>query len=490
MKRTRHRQGLLLAFYADDFTGSTDALESLARAGLQTALFLQPPTAEQLAEFPDLRAFGISGGSRIMSPIEMEQHLPPAFEAIKASGAAIVHYKTCSTFDSSPAIGSIGKAIELGRRCFGECLTPLVVGFPTFGRHVLFGNLFARSGNSEVLRLDRHPMSRHPITPMDEADLRVHLGKQTSLPIELLDILRLRGWSTADLLEASREGDKARHRSARRFRALQQFLDAAAARSPAPVMLFDTLDEEDLPIVGRLVSGQVHLGRQLFCAGSSGVGYALVAHWRRAGLLPMLQNGEEAPLASPVLTPAQTIVASGSCSPNTDRQIGRALEAGYCEIACDVGKLAHTESAPGEVERVIGQADSVLHAGRHVIFHTARGVTDRRRAAFEQVAEGCAGTSKSHKLATAGATLGNSLGKILLRALETTKARRAIICGGDTATQAGRAMQITALEYQSPFATGAPLCRIHARGRIIDGCELICKGGQMGSDSFFLDLIR
>jgi 3-oxoisoapionate kinase len=34
---------LLLAFYGDDFTGSTDALEQLTLAGLRAALFIEAP---------------------------------------------------------------------------------------------------------------------------------------------------------------------------------------------------------------------------------------------------------------------------------------------------------------------------------------------------------------------------------------------------------------------------------------------------------------
>ena len=67
---------LLLAYYGDDFTGSADVTEALARTGLHTVLFLKPPTQEALARYPDLRAFGIAGGSRTMSPEEMERELP------------------------------------------------------------------------------------------------------------------------------------------------------------------------------------------------------------------------------------------------------------------------------------------------------------------------------------------------------------------------------------------------------------------------------
>ena len=55
------RSELLLAFYGDDFTGSTDAMEALALSGLRTVLFLSPPTLDFLArQFPDLRCIGVS----------------------------------------------------------------------------------------------------------------------------------------------------------------------------------------------------------------------------------------------------------------------------------------------------------------------------------------------------------------------------------------------------------------------------------------------
>jgi uncharacterized protein YgbK (DUF1537 family) len=60
---------LRLAFYGDDFTGSTDAMESLTLAGLKTRLFTAPPTLDQLA---GLEAFGIAGTNRAMTPAQMD----------------------------------------------------------------------------------------------------------------------------------------------------------------------------------------------------------------------------------------------------------------------------------------------------------------------------------------------------------------------------------------------------------------------------------
>ena len=69
---------LLLAFYGDDFTGSTDAMEALALSGLRTVLFLAPPTPDLLkTKFPDLRCVGVAGTSRAMSPAEMDVELKP-----------------------------------------------------------------------------------------------------------------------------------------------------------------------------------------------------------------------------------------------------------------------------------------------------------------------------------------------------------------------------------------------------------------------------
>jgi 3-oxoisoapionate kinase len=71
----------LIAFYGDDFTGSTDALECLAVAGLRSVLFVDVPSPEVLSRFEGLEAVGIAGASRSLTPDEMEAVIPPAIEA-------------------------------------------------------------------------------------------------------------------------------------------------------------------------------------------------------------------------------------------------------------------------------------------------------------------------------------------------------------------------------------------------------------------------
>ena len=178
---------LLLAFYGDDLTGSTDVMEALALRGIETALFLDVPTPERLARLPTLRAIGIAGTSRSETPAWMDANLPPIFRWMREATPEIAHYKVCSTFDSAPVIGSIGRALELGRQIFGEAAVPILVGAPQLKRYTAFGELFA-AYRGETYRIDRHPvMSRHPVTPMREADLRRHLAAQTALPVALVD---------------------------------------------------------------------------------------------------------------------------------------------------------------------------------------------------------------------------------------------------------------------------------------------------------------
>ena len=79
----------LIAFYGDDFTGSTDALECLAAAGLRAVLFADVPSPDLLSQFEDLQAIGIAGNSRALTLEEMEGVIPKALGALRRTGAPI-----------------------------------------------------------------------------------------------------------------------------------------------------------------------------------------------------------------------------------------------------------------------------------------------------------------------------------------------------------------------------------------------------------------
>src|SRR5690554_1307394 len=170
-----------LAFYGDDFTGATDTLSTIARDGYRTMLFLRIPTNQQLADAGPLDCLGIAGAARSMDRLQQKAELVSVGRFLHDVAATVTHYKTCSTFDSSPLTGSIGRAVQILSKQLGlASFVPIVGGQPNLGRYCVFGNVFAafQTGGA-AFRLDRHPtMSQHPVTPMNEADLRLHLAEQ------------------------------------------------------------------------------------------------------------------------------------------------------------------------------------------------------------------------------------------------------------------------------------------------------------------------
>ncbi len=448
---------LLLAFYGDDFTGSTDVMEALQCAGVDTVLFVGRPSAELIARFPNARSAGMAGTSRTMSPDEMESALPDAFRSLAGLRPALVHYKICSTLDSSPTIGSIGRAIDIGQQEIGSSCVPVMVGAPILGRYCAFGNLFARSGlDTAPYRLDRHPtMRRHPTTPMDEADVRLHLAQQTDRPIVLID---------ASILD---RGVQATEETLAKIISETNAQQGVAQR---PVVLFDTMTDSHLPIIGRAIWNLAKGRPPAFVVGSSGVEYALAAYWRESGLL-----GAAPPVAS--VAPRDRIaVVSGSCSPVTDRQIGWAVENGFAEIPLDTPALAREASRDAAMSAALDAASKQLEAGHSVMLHTSRGPDDPR---IEQTRRALALGDDTAEI------LGHAVGRLLRSLVERHDLPRVATTGGDTSGFAAREMKIDALQFIGPLAPGSPLCRAHSQDPMLDGREIAFKGGQVGRTEFF-----
>jgi uncharacterized protein YgbK (DUF1537 family) len=453
---------LLVSYYGDDFTGSTDALESLTAAGVRTALFIQPPDEAGLTRHPGLRAVGVAGLTRSMPPDPMEAELVPAFERLRGLGAPFVHYKVCSTFDSSPTIGSIGRVIDVATRFFDAPFVPLVVGAPALGRYCIFGNLFACAGaDPEPYRLDRHPsMSRHPVTPADESDLRVHLSRQTDKRIALFDILKL-SWPAEEARAA---------------------LDATLESGP-DVVLFDVLHPEHLGRIGALLAPFASPERPLFIVGSSGVGVALAAHWASTGVVAPAGEFPDPGPAEPLL------VASGSCSPVTERQIRGALDAGFAEVGLDTAALARDEDDEAPFRSARDAVVDHLSAGRSVVLHTARGEGDVRIQETARILAG-RGLDESAAKTFGPRVFGTALGRIAHAVVERCGLRRLGIAGGDTSGFLARALGIEAVEMIAPIAPGAPLCRALAPDSAAQGLEVNFKGGQVGHPDYFAVLRR
>jgi uncharacterized protein YgbK (DUF1537 family) len=430
-------------------------MEALVLGGISTLLFLEPPTPEKLAQFPRVQAVGLAGVSRTMTPAEMDQALPEAFASLRELGAPLAHYKVCSTFDSSPEIGSIGRATEIGRRVFNTPLAPVMVGAPKLKRFVAFGNHFATVGE-RTYRLDRHPtMSRHPITPMNEADLRLHLTEQTDLQIGLIDLHQLAAPPEA---------------------LLERFERLAAAGDEIAVL--DTLDEGHLLKIGGLLWA---LGqrRPLFVVGSSGVEFALADYLQSTGQVRPPQT-----FTSPG-TVAQIIAISGSAAPKTAAQIQYAQEHGFTGIRLDSAGLINPQSAEQAQREAVQQALSALQNGSSVILYSALGPEDPQIA---QTKDQIAAWGISPR--EAGETLGTRQGRILKEILQQTGLKRCAVAGGDTSGKTLTQLGVYALEFLIPLGTATPLCRARSHAPRLDQLEISLKGGQLGEIDFFERVVQ
>ena len=440
---------LLLAFYGDDFTGSTDALEALSLAGLKAVLFLAPPDQALLTErFPGIQCIGVAGTSRAMSPAEMDVQLSPVLRELWRLGAPLLHYKVCSTFDSAPEIGNIGHVVDMARRDLsGGRYISVLAGVPQLRRYTVYGNHFAAAGD-DVHRLDRHPtMSRHPTTPMHEADLRIHLGRQSQAPVSLMSVTDLDG--DAQTVDA---------RQAQRLQA-----------SPG-MLLYDVLDEPRLQTAGRLIWEEAQRQPHVV-VGSSGVEYGLAAHWRTSGTIP--QHTTAFPRLAPV---SQILVMSGSASPMTAQQIAWARDNGFDTLRAPAEDLVEPTRASAAIEGLLDRAGKSLASGRSLVVYSASGPDDPSLSATRAHVPAGESTARS---------LGKAMGLMTRTLLGRSAVRRVVIAGGDTSSYAMQEIGLEALEMQAEIAPGAPLCRGHSRDARIDGLEIALKGGQMGKVDYF-----
>ncbi len=442
-------KGVLIGWYGDDFTGAAAVMEVLSFAGLASVLFLAPPTPAQLARFPDLRGVGIASTARAQSPDWMDRELPGAFAALRALGPQILHYKTCSTLDSAPHVGSIGRATEIGAQLCGATRVPVLIAAPQMRRYQCFGHLFA--GLEEgVFRLDRHPvMARHPVTPMSESDVARHIALQS-------DRLETACITLEDLAQADLRGTAMGTVQDGRIQIVTLDAVDAASEAQAGRLIWDAREENP------------------FVVGSQGVEYALIRHWQERGALA------HHPAPQGIGRAKATIIVSGSVSPVTAGQIAWAAENGFDTLAFDASAACGGEAALlAEIARVTHAARSSLSRGRDPLIHTAAGPDDPGVARFRIACE-TSGTDPH----LANERVGEALGRMLRDLLAEFGPARAVVSGGDTSGHATRQLGIYALSALAPTIPGAAIFRAHASGAM-DGQELALKGGQMGSRDYF-----
>ncbi|MFI7700429.1 four-carbon acid sugar kinase family protein [Nonomuraea sp. NPDC049480] len=406
----------LFAFVADDFTGATDALWQFRRFGLTGSLVMD---VAHLHGGGDV--IGLATTARAAA--DPASVVMPAFEAMAALGPLVVQYKICSTFDSSPEVGSIGAVVAALHRTglAGRRPVPVLAAQPELGRYTWFANHFVRAGG-RVHRLDRYPPARdHPVTPATEADLRVRLAEQGAGRV---------GWLPAEPSE-----------------------EAYLARAADAAFVADVLTDRHLRTLGRLLLADAERRGPLYCVGSGGLSYALASTGLgEPGATESRGEGsprtEGPPLSGPLAVAGPVLVVSGSRSPITARQIDSAERAGWPVLDTS--------------ETVFAQVEEHLRAGRHTIVQSTRGP------------------------ARDPAGIGELLGRIAAAAVRGGLARRLVVAGGDTSGEVVAALGARSLDVVTVLAPGGPVCVLASDDPACDGLEVALKGGQVGGDDYFL----
>lgn len=431
-------------FYGDDFTGASDNAAQYARHGLKTVLFFSDPGAdvlEQAAQHYDV--VGIAGTARSLDTDGMRAELVPVLEKFRQLKVPLVQYKCCSTFDSSPDIGSLGHAMQLMQATWPGSLLPVLAATPEFGRYTLFGHHYARAGTA-VYRLDRHPvMSRHPVTPMHESDLSLVLTHQGFTPAHTVDLRLL------DHFEAAPEAlatELMNHDSVVfDGYTLQQVMTAAAS-------LWHVAQE-----------------RQVCAMAAQGFAHGLGAWLRQSGRLASNQPTHKLDAVDRLL------VLSGSCSALSAEQIAWARQAGFLTMRANLSLFEGED--PDALRTLENRMLDALKSGTSVIVFTAEGPDD--------VLVSAASTQALSPSAMAQ-RIGHLFARLARVAFAQAGLQRLVVAGGDSSSFTMRDVNARALEIKaSHFGQNAHVCNLLSDDPLINQKEVLLKGGQVGQADLY-----
>ena len=417
-------------FLADDLTGASDVLAQAHAQGLDAMLVLDPARAR--ADAADV--VGIAGPARSLAGDALDEAVRSGLAALAPLDLSVLLYKVCSTFDSSPTVGSIGRGIELLHERFpAHGPVPVVPAQPGFGRYTAFSQHFGAHAG-EVYRLDRHPvMSRHPSTPMHEADLRLVLAAQ----------LASRRAVPGLHLPAFTDGT-----FADRWTQLRETADGEA-------FVVDAVTEAHVDVVAAALLRDVRPSGPALVVGSGGI---------MAGLARHVGSGTRR-ATTPSASRGATLVVSASASSTTADQIADAVQHGWVDVPIPAGAFAADSVAETPWAAAV---EAALRAGRDVVAHTTRGPDDARLRAGSVTA------------AEVGGTIGRLAGTLARRGLT----RDVVVCGGDTSSHALLAMEVAELRVSEQFVTAGPICTTDDRAAVA-GCRVLLKGGQVGTPDLF-----
>ncbi|MBZ9983409.1 MULTISPECIES: 3-oxo-tetronate kinase [unclassified Mesorhizobium] len=384
---------MLLGCIGDDFTGSSDLANTLAKGGMRTVQYNGVPNT---ASDRSVDAGVVALKTRTISASEAVKQSLAALEWLRRQGCRQYLFKYCSTFDSTPE-GNIGPVLDALGDALGAARAIVCPAFPATGRSIYQGHLFV---NDQLL--SESGMEKHPLTPMTDPDLRRWLARQTRRGIGHIPY------------SVVAEGSGP----------IRDALEAASARGSRYVVV-DAIQDKDLIAIGEAAEADVLL------SGGSGIALGLPANFRRAGLI-----GTAATHWKGIQGPGAALC--GSCSTMSRRQIAEHRKNHPTRIV-EVDAVVDGTANPVEyAEWAIGHQ----HHGLPLVFSSA----DPEAVAAAQNRYG------KERVATA---VEGFFGE-LARQLSVRGVRRLVTAGGETSGAVVSALNISSFEIGPEIDPGVP----------------------------------
>ncbi len=274
---------MLLGCIGDDFTGSSDLANTLAKAGMAVVQYSGVPSVPADAS---VEAGVIALKSRSIPAAEAIKQSLAALKWLQNQGCKQFFFKYCSTFDSTDD-GNIGPVAEALASALVADAVIVCPAFPRTGRTVFQGHLFVKDQ-----LLSDSPMKDHPLTPMCNPDLRNVLSRQSCGVVGHVPM--------AIVAEGSD--------------AIRDAL-AAEARHGRNLIVVDAIHDDDLIAIGAAARDLVLI------TGGSGVAMGLPANFAKTGKISATKLDWQGQAG-------RCAILSGSCSEATRNQIATHAKTG------------------------------------------------------------------------------------------------------------------------------------------------------------------
>ncbi|MEM7210046.1 MAG: 3-oxo-tetronate kinase [Pseudomonadota bacterium] len=163
-----------LGCIGDDFTGSSDLANTLAKQGMRVVQYTGVPST---AAAHEVQAGVVALKSRSENPDVAVDKSLAALDWLQAQGCEQIFFKYCSTFDSTPQ-GNIGPVADALADALDAHKVIVCPAFPGTGRQLFQGHLFV-----DDKLLSESGLQNHPLNPMTDPDIRRWLALQSRYPI-------------------------------------------------------------------------------------------------------------------------------------------------------------------------------------------------------------------------------------------------------------------------------------------------------------------